>query len=83
VNEKESRFPTAVLLGIGAGKTDSAGTGEQLRGETVMRGRTGTLLIGSNWQDNILAEETPLGEAAVQAVFLMLSMSRTKKVESS
>jgi len=27
------------------------------------RGRTKTSLIGSNWQDNILAEEMPVGEA--------------------
>lgn len=78
VNEKESRFPTALLLGIGAGKTDRAGTEEQLWAETVRSERTRTSVIGSNWQDNILAEETPLGEAAVQGVFLMLSMNRIK-----
>lgn len=36
VNEKESRFPTAGLLGIWAGKIDNEEADKQLGGETLL-----------------------------------------------
>lgn len=60
------------------GRGDSAGTGQQHWGQTARRGRTRTSFRGNNRPDNILAKETPLGEAAAQGDFFMLSRNRIK-----